>query len=85
MPTPGSTGDYLFEQDTLVLGQARGYADVFLRNHFAWENKAPGKDLDVALRQLQGYSLALDNPPLLVIRSTTSLSGCRQRHRRTKR
>ena len=26
VPTPGSAGDYLFEQDTLVLGEARGYA-----------------------------------------------------------
>ena len=67
VPTPGSTGDYLFEQDTLVLGEARGYADVFKRNHFAWENKAPGRNLDAALKQLLGYSLALANPPLLVV------------------
>lgn len=32
VPTPGSDGDYIFEQDTLVLGEARGYADVFKRN-----------------------------------------------------
>ena len=36
VPTPGSQasaqGDYIFEQDTLVLGQARGYADVFKRD-----------------------------------------------------
>jgi len=67
VPTPGSTGDYIFEQDTLVLGEARGYADVFMRNHFAWENKAPGKNLDSALKQLLTYSLALSNPPLLVV------------------
>lgn len=67
VPTPGSTGDYLFEQDTLVLGEARGYADVFKRHHFAWENKAPGRNLDAALKQLLGYSLALANPPLLVV------------------
>jgi SAM-dependent methyltransferase len=67
VPTPGSTGDYLFEQDTLVLGEARGYADVFMRNHFAWENKAPGRNLDTALKQLLTYSLALSNPPLLVV------------------
>ncbi len=35
VPTPGSAGDYIFEQDTLVLGEARGYADVFYRDHFA--------------------------------------------------
>ena len=72
VPTPGSsaqdgTDDYLFEQDTLLLGEARGYADVFKRGFFAWENKAPGKDLDNALKQLLGYSLALSNPPLLVV------------------
>ena len=67
VPTPGSAGDYLFEQDTLVLGEARGYADVFYRDHFAWENKAPGRNLDAALKQLLTYSLALSNPPLLVV------------------
>ena len=69
---PGSSrqdgeSDYIFEQDTLLLGEARGYADVFKRGHFAWENKAPGKDLDKALKQLLGYSLALSNPPLLIV------------------
>jgi hypothetical protein len=71
VPTPGSLsgsdGDYLLEQDTLVLGELRGYADVFYRNHFAWENKAPGRNLDSALKQLLTYSLALSNPPLLVV------------------
>ena len=67
VPTPGSEGDYLFEKNTLVLGELRGYADVFKRNHFAWENKAPGKNLDAALKQLLTYSLALSNPPILVV------------------
>jgi hypothetical protein len=67
VPTPGTDADYIFEQDTLLFGATRGYADVFMRNHFAWENKAPGRNLDSALKQLLGYSLALDNPPLLVV------------------
>ncbi|ODS93599.1 MAG: hypothetical protein ABS45_02435 [Comamonas sp. SCN 65-56] len=70
VPKPGSpevTGEYLFERRSLVLGEARGYADVYYRDHFAWENKAPGKNLDAALRQLLQYSLALANPPLLVV------------------
>ncbi|WP_144731021.1 class I SAM-dependent DNA methyltransferase [Extensimonas perlucida] len=70
VPKPGSgevAHEYLFERGSLVLGEARGYADVFYRDHFAWENKAPGKNLDAALRQLQQYSLALANPPLLVV------------------
>lgn len=67
VPLPGSSEDYIFEQNTLILGAARGYADVFMRDHFAWENKAPGRNLDAALKQLLGYSLALYNPPLLVV------------------
>jgi hypothetical protein len=62
-----AAGDYIFEKQTLALGQQRGFADVFKRGAFAWENKAPGKDLAVALKQLLGYSHALDNPPLLVV------------------
>ncbi len=65
--SPGVAGEYLFERRSLVLGEARGYADVFYRDHFAWENKAPGKNLDAALRQLLQYGLALSNPPLLVV------------------
>ena len=64
---PGSEAGYLFEQGSRLAGQASGYADVYKRGAFAWENKAPGKNLDAALRQLQGYSLALDNPPLLIV------------------
>ncbi len=69
VPKPGEdvSTDYLFEQRSLVLGEALGYADVYYRDHFAWENKAPGRNLDAALRQLLQYSLALANPPLLVV------------------
>jgi hypothetical protein len=67
VPKPGEQEGYVFEKQTLALGQERGYADVFWRNHFAWENKAPGKSLEGALRQLLGYSLALASPPLLVV------------------
>ncbi|MDR0458680.1 MAG: hypothetical protein LBH10_06620, partial [Burkholderiaceae bacterium] len=70
VPKPGggdTAGEYVFERRSLILGEARGYADVFYRDHFAWENKAPGKNLDAALRQLQQYSLHLGNPPLLVV------------------
>jgi hypothetical protein len=64
---PGSAPDYRFEEKGTVIGGRTGYADVFMRDHFAWENKSPGKSLDVALKQLLTYSLALDNPPLLVV------------------
>jgi hypothetical protein len=69
VPTPGSQGDYIFEQDTLVLGEARGYADVFYQGHFAWENKTPGRNLDTALKQKLTYSLALSNPPRTLLLS----------------
>ena len=52
VPTPAGGDDYVFEKGMLTLGQRRGYADVFKRGHFAWENKAPGKPLDAALKQL---------------------------------
>ncbi len=67
VPKPGSEDGYVFEKQTLVLGEARGYADVFRRGAFAWENKAPGKNLDSALKQLLNYSSALSNPPILVV------------------
>ena len=67
VPSPQGGDDYLFEKRMLALGQRRGYADVFKRGHFAWENKAPGKSLEGALRQLMTYALALDNPPLLIV------------------
>jgi hypothetical protein len=67
VPRPGSEPGYLFEQGGRIDGQAKGYADVYKRGAFAWENKAPGRNLDTALRQLLGYTLALDNPPLLVV------------------
>ena len=67
VPKPGSQPDYRFEEKGDLIGGKTGYADVFKRNQFAWENKAPGKNLDAALRQLLTYSLALDNPPLLVV------------------
>jgi hypothetical protein len=67
VPKPGTADDYRFEEKGTVIGGHKGYADVFKRGHFAWENKAPGKNLDTALKQLLTYSLALENPPLLVV------------------
>jgi hypothetical protein len=67
VPKPGSEDGYRFEEKSSVIGGRTGYADVFRRGVFAWENKAPGRNLDEALRQLLSYSLALDNPPILVV------------------
>lgn len=46
---------------------SRGWADVWKRGHFGWENKRPGRDLRAALKQLTDYALELENPPLLVV------------------
>ena len=52
VPKPGSAPGYLFEEKSKIIGGKTGYADVFMRGVFAWENKAPGKNLDAALKQL---------------------------------
>lgn len=54
---------YRFEEMSTVMGGKTGYADVFKRGVFAWEDKAPGKNLDTALKQLLTYnSLARPQP-----------------------
>lgn len=65
---PGSDpNNYCFERGANRTGAKHGWADVWKRGCFAWENKRPGKDLGEALKQLMTYALALDNPPLLVV------------------
>lgn len=64
---PNDPDNYCFERGATRTGAGHGWADVWKRNCFAWENKAPGKDLSAALKQLMSYALALDNPPLLVV------------------
>ena len=67
VPPPNDPGTYCFERGATRTGAGHGWADVWKRGHFAWENKAPGRDLGAALKQLMTYALALDNPPLLVV------------------
>lgn len=64
---PNDPENYCFERGASRTGAGHGWADVWKRGCFAWENKAPGKDLAAALKQLMTYALALDNPPLLVV------------------
>ena len=52
--------------DALRPRSGQGWADVWKKDCFAWEYKGKHKDLGAALRQLQQYALALDNPPLLI-------------------
>ncbi len=65
---PRIEGEYQYERGLIKKSSAsQGWADVWKRGCFAWEYKAPGKDLGAALKQLMTYALALDNPPLLVV------------------
>ena len=66
------TGDrYTFERPVSKTYGGKGFADVWLRDHFAWEYKANGKhqhkDLKAAYRQINDYREDLLNPPLLVV------------------
>lgn len=65
---PRVEGEYQYERGLIKKSSAsQGWADVWKRGCFAWEYKAPDKDLGAALKQLMVYALALDNPPLLVV------------------
>ncbi len=64
---PRDPDNYCFERGTKKSDGGDGWADVWKRGHFGWENKKPGRDLNSALKQLTDYSLHLENPPLLVV------------------
>lgn len=64
---PRLYGEYCYEQDLKKMHGGNGFADVWKRGCFAWENKGPDKDLGPALMQLKNYAGALENPPVLVV------------------
>ncbi len=64
---PRDADNYCFERGAGKSGGGDGWADVWMRSRFGWENKKPGRDLPAALKQLTDYFLQLDNPPLLVV------------------
>lgn len=64
---PRDPDNYCFERGAKKSGGGDGWADVWKRGCFAWENKKPGRDLDKALKQLTDYALQLESPPLLVV------------------
>ncbi|MCB1920588.1 MAG: class I SAM-dependent DNA methyltransferase [Candidatus Competibacteraceae bacterium] len=70
-PTPTDadpSGEWFaFEKGAKKTGGGQGWADVWKKGCFAWEYKGKHKDLQAALRQLQQYALALENPPLLIV------------------
>jgi hypothetical protein len=57
---------YAFEKGART-PDGNGFADVWLKNHFAWEYKGKRKDLVAAYKQVSDYREALGNPPLLVV------------------
>jgi len=64
---PRDPDSYCFERGARKSDGSDGWADVWKRGYFGWENKKPGRDLDTALKQLTDYALQLENPPLLVV------------------
>ena len=58
---------YTFEKGVAKSGGGKGFADVWMRGHFAWEYKGKHKNLDAAYQQLLKYREDLENPPLLVV------------------
>lgn len=64
---PRESDDYCYEQGLKKVGGSQGFADVWKRGCFAWENKGPEKNLGPALMQLKNYADALDNPKMLVV------------------
>jgi hypothetical protein len=70
-PTPAESDPvgarYTFEKGVAKVGGGQGYADVWMRGHFAWEYKGKKKNLAEAYQQLLQYREDLENPPLLVV------------------
>jgi hypothetical protein len=64
---PRDPENYCFEYGVGKSDGGDGWADVWKRGCFGWENKKPGRDLKAALKQLTDYSLSLENPTLLVV------------------
>ncbi|MEP7452738.1 DNA methyltransferase [Phyllobacterium sp. SB3] len=62
------TGEwYCFERGASKAAGGEGWADVWRRGAFGWEYKGKRKDLRAAYSQLLQYSVALENPPLLIV------------------
>lgn len=57
---------FAFEKGAAKVGGGRGFADVWKKDHFAWEYKRRNGNLDDALHQLIRYAPALGSPPLQV-------------------
>ena len=61
-------GDWFtFEKGAGKTSGGDGWADVWRRGCFGWEYKGRHANLDKAYQQLLQYSVALENPPLLIV------------------
>jgi type II restriction/modification system DNA methylase subunit YeeA len=70
-PTPAEadpTGNtFTFEAGASKQSGGEGWADVWMKDYFAWEYKGKHKDLNQAYEQLLQYRESLLNPPLLIV------------------
>jgi hypothetical protein len=57
---------FTFEKGASKTSGGEGWADVWRKGCFAWEYKGRHANLQKAFAQLQQYSVALENPPLLI-------------------
>lgn len=58
---------FTFEKGTNKTSGGNGWADVWRHECFGWEYKGRHANLDKAYAQLLQYSVALENPPLLIV------------------
>ncbi|WP_278923700.1 class I SAM-dependent DNA methyltransferase [Pseudophaeobacter profundi] len=58
---------FTFEKGASKTSGGDGWADVWRKDCFAWEYKGKRANLDKAFDQLLQYSIALENPPLLIV------------------
>ena len=58
---------FTFEKGASKTSGGEGWADVWRKDCFAWEYKGKRANLDKAFDQLLQYSIALENPPLLIV------------------
>ena len=65
--------NFCFEKGATKSTGGNGFADVWKKACFGWEYKGPHKDLDRAHDQLLRYSVALENPPLLIVSDTKKI------------
>ena len=58
---------FTFERGANKTSGGNGWADVWRRECFGWEYEGRHANLDKAYAQLLQYSVALENPPLLIV------------------